>query len=664
MHTSNVTANSFDDDQDLLAAQLANDVAGLRAGHVGVEMDVDMDVDVDMVVEPTDVAEEAGVSSLRDSLAGYALQALGLHSDPLGGGDGMSLGAALSSHLHEASMDKSQDDNDDNDDNSEANKKETADEEDMSMLDRYAFNFHRTAYDHRVPHHLTTGIALNIAKVHPHHVTLAHHYHQRDASGADDDDMCPPLIRPPEIEPMLSGAAQCIWVGMLPRQAWQASSSTSHDIKSEDAVTAVDNTTTLPKKHSRKKALPMGPIVDLTEDSLTSAVVPHDDKALRVVAKKLNKSTHRLYLYALVVHPLGGGNSESFCHGYKVEKDDVYFFRAFRDDGARSAAPRKHETEKKIRAHLFPALPSPAPSGSPGPRLRESARVAAAVRVPASPANKVDVVGSKETDKTSATTPGDRVVSTAMRCVSEAGGPTQLGHQDSREGRNQNDIVDIVLDSDDDEDEDDHTFVMVQRQHGQADLGRSQAASTLATTATYPLKSSRRNALEAKSVKKQIAFCTTSKGASGSPVKSLPPKHRSVSYLPSNEDCKRSEPHGEPMQIDRTDDGRHLDQSRRRRRHHQEAKNGVLPNNNSRDRIKTRRLRRKIAEVVDRMAADRDIAGLEQALVLLESLEDGSRPPASSVLGLYLNVPAEGDETSRIDIANLMVGPLNIYTHI
>lgn len=97
-----------------------------------------------------------------------------------------------------------------------------------------------------------------------------------------------------------------------------------------------------------KKAKKGTRIVDLSLDDMT--ITPYEPNALRVVAKKSNKVTKTWFLYAL----LSPDPVSNLCQGWKVAMDEVFYFRPFRGDEAKSSLPRKQVTMEKIRAVIFP----------------------------------------------------------------------------------------------------------------------------------------------------------------------------------------------------------------------------------------------------------------------------------------------------------------------
>lgn len=234
----------------------------------------------------------------------------------------------------------------------------------IPMLDRYAFNFNCVAYDCRVPREFTIGITLNVSRINTPTVSLAQH--RTDAEETGEMDTCPPLLPlKEETNAQSTKPIECVWVGMLPSQT-VANQGSSSLIPSFPVVDGLENKVVREtSRKSPKKKVKNASIMDLTEDNMS--IIPFDPNALRVVAKKSGKCTKSWYVYALV----NPNPYTRLCEGYKVGLDDVYFFRAFRSDDAKTFMPRKHATQDKIKAMIFPSLPAPAGAFSlPGPSTR------------------------------------------------------------------------------------------------------------------------------------------------------------------------------------------------------------------------------------------------------------------------------------------------------
>lgn len=409
----------------------------------------------------------------------------------------------------------------------------------IDKLDKYAFNFQRVAYDHQVPPPLTTGIQLNVAKVHP-HITLAQHRQKRPETGKEEE--CPPLL-PSEVETQKSfnDCVKCVWVGILPGQASKQRQGSAMPAQSSVGTGAVHENDT-PKKPTRKRVIIHGSVMEMAEEDM--AVVPVDKNALRVVARMPTRAIKKWRLYALV---RDSSQSSVLCQGYAVALDDVYFFRAFRDDRAMSFQPRKQATQELIRVKMFSALPSPAPTNPP-----VGAGEGTTNALPTTPASLGPHVDSRPRSSSLTSPVGDAVAAAAT--------------------------------SEDDE--------------------------SLAAILKHILPKNQK--------RKSVCFQDT-----------------------EGELCnKRVRAATEPVTT-----GSAVTES------HEGGDDGQATAGGN----EVKELTQKIMKVVNGLAANPDVPALEHALVLLESLDSGTRPSGSSVLGLCLNIPAEGDIKSHIDMEKLLV---------
>lgn len=210
----------------------------------------------------------------------------------------------------------------------------------IDTLDKYAFNFHRDAYDHQVPRHLITGVSVHVSKL-AIKTSLDQHYHTAQEKGLAD--VCPPLVpHEHELQELDFNNIPCIWVGMClsPQRRDQDNAArlqTSNDANGEGSS----------KKPSKKKAK-LASIADLSEDDMR--ILPFDPNALRVVVKKGDKTTRCWPTYALL-----NPNQDNLCEGFTVPAEGVYFFKQFRDDKAKSFSARLGAMRAKVRTKMFPA---------------------------------------------------------------------------------------------------------------------------------------------------------------------------------------------------------------------------------------------------------------------------------------------------------------------
>lgn len=234
-------------------------------------------------------------------------------------------------------------------------------EDDLDRLDKYAFNCASQAYDHRLPQHLIGGTTIFAEKV-----TMGTSIYRclELAEERGRTDIYPDPV-PSKLEMKHSSkAVECIWVGILP---------TELEDSGDDTAEAQPNVKTTTK--GQKKTKKVQSVIDLEDDQLD--VVPHDPRALRVVAKKQNKPVKLWHLYALATSDYGS----KLCQGWKVPHEDVFFFKAFRDDTVAGLMKRRHATDNKIKAVTFPAMPKVAPQVSPS-----LTQAASQVSDPATPA--------------------------------------------------------------------------------------------------------------------------------------------------------------------------------------------------------------------------------------------------------------------------------------
>lgn len=523
----------------------------------------------------------------------------------------------------------------------------------IDMLDKYAFNFNCGAYNHRVPQHLTAGTTLNVAKVNPPSITLAQHW--QDLGEPLKKRMCPSLIpQQSETRPSQRISVECMWVGMLPGQTSTQHSNvpparSSVDNNSHEAVTLNDTS----KKPIKKKFSNSTSIVDLTEDNLT--VVPFDRYALRVVAKKSSKTVKHWVLYALI----NPSPSSEICEAYKVSMDEVYFFQEFRDDLAKSYKPRKQATQEQIKARIFPPLPTSASLVSPGPWAMQSVELdettdgqrllrqvcsfspssardidtdKAAARSSTgfqAPRNLIQTSSISTAKLKSSKISGDCVMSAMMNYISKAGGPSGSDFEDVMKGNEDLDGSTGNLNA---------TAAESRMEYDQsADYDEMDLDLVSHDNQNYP-----QDLIEESKNQQAIP----SKSSSMYDKELFPRKRKSVSFQHS--DGQPPGKHDKPLEASIS--GYTAGES------HFAGDDGNTPEETTAVED-VFNLTGKINNVINRMAGRGDIASLEQALIVLKSLDKGTRPSRSSVLGLYLNVPAEGETKSHISLEDLQVRP-------
>lgn len=227
-------------------------------------------------------------------------------------------------------------------------------EDDLDKVDKYAFNFSREAYDHHVPQQLTKGVTLHVSSLAPLTTTLKQ---RRDDV---NNDVTPTLLPKPNEYQKGPKTVECVWVGVLPSSPAMLQIQSKLDQPSEAASTEGDS-----KKPTRKRNLKKTFTVSGIRDD-EMKVIAFDQEALRVVAKKSDKITKEIHIYALI-QP----QNTSILQGFKVGFDDVFYFRDFRDDTAVSIMRRKQATVAKIKASVFRGV-SHAVSQSPAPTAEHS----------------------------------------------------------------------------------------------------------------------------------------------------------------------------------------------------------------------------------------------------------------------------------------------------
>ncbi|KAK7718660.1 hypothetical protein SLS64_002620 [Diaporthe eres] len=259
-------------------------------------------------------------------------------------------------------------------------RKSSESEDDLDRADKYAFSYGGQAYDHRVPQHFTGGTTIFATKV-TQGITISQHL--ESAKG----NVCPNLVPQAQEMKRTARAVECIWVGMLPnpQRSRKHAACTSAQPESQDdaaspaardggddaAEAQLDGTSKASKK-VQKRTKKCQRIIDLEDDQLD--IIPHAPNALRVVAKKQTKTVKIWHLYALT----SSGNNSKLCQGWKVQSDEVFFFKAFRDDAVPGVMKRKQASDLKIKAVIFPAIdPPPYVPQSPPPVKHSASHVSA-----------------------------------------------------------------------------------------------------------------------------------------------------------------------------------------------------------------------------------------------------------------------------------------------
>ncbi|CAN8101683.1 unnamed protein product [Discula destructiva] len=234
---------------------------------------------------------------------------------------------------------------------------QSEDDDTLALVDKYAFNFTREAYDHKFAQKLTIGVKIYVKRLAALTLPLKQHRKEiKDKDGAAD--IVPPLV--PHRHELDSDpqAVECIWVGILPN------SQIPLEEHAEDITVSEGNS----KKKSKK--LPPIAISKMCKEELS--IIDFDRNALRVVAKMSDKATKDAHLFALV-NPQGNKQ----CIGYKVAYDDLFYFRKFCDNTTKTIVTRKQATITMLKACFFAAADlassaskAPASKAHSGPKRR------------------------------------------------------------------------------------------------------------------------------------------------------------------------------------------------------------------------------------------------------------------------------------------------------
>lgn len=671
------TQASVDDgnEEHMVAAQLANDNSW-RSG------------DIDMV-DATDMVSETGSSLSSSSLSSGELDRLiETHAPEILSGS-LELNEAPSPG--DSSIDPYGETSDD-DDEPEQRAATPQSESGIDMLDKFAFNFNRDAYNHRVPRHLTTGITLNVGMIHA-QTSLAQHRQKLDETG--EKEVCPSLAPlKNEMGPPSWSSVQCVWVGMLPSQASsQRSSATSAPSSAGADSHGKDSSANTAKKSRKKKTQLNASIMDLGENSMT--VVPFDRNALRVVGKKSNKVTKTWSLYALV----NPSPRSKLCQGYRISMDDVYFFKDVRDDLAKTNRLRKQATQRQIRSKIFPTFPSPDTLDSPGscahnntdstitealiqPKVdKVTEGLGLSCQAPSfNPSTPQDIESDKHivglsttyqpldglkktyssaynTTIKTAKMSGDPITSAMMVRIYEAQGLLDNCSEDGMEGKEKLTVptkgVSLILAEADMEyrESSDYDNMDLDVEAGNDPTLVTGGQGSNDDYQGYSEHSSAADDSSWDCYRKNLVDMFNDHSANphlksrAQDGKALIPEN-SKSVLFQDSDGQILDKYGERLQAG-------LSGSAIAEDHYRDDNGDVSNKTNVVEEAS--KLSIKIMKVVNRLTTNADIAGLGQALTVLKSLEHGIRPSAFSVLGLYLNIPPEGDSRLCIDVEDLLV---------
>lgn len=495
----------------------------------------------------------------------------------------------------------------------------------VNILDKYAFNLGRVAYNHRVPVHLTTGITLNVSRLNRYKTGRAH-----------CQTTSPRLIpHDQELAVISYDTRKCIWVGMLPSQEQiaqgHAVTQPPNDINGEES----------PMKPAKKKSKPSASITDMHEDDIK--VLPFSPTALRVVTKKSNKPVNIgcWYLYALV-----SPDEDNICEGFRVSYEDVFFFKEFRDDEAKKYSSRHAATKAKIKAHVFP----------PSAVDEADSPATAAASQPSEQAQDELLVHSKLTDnvvldammveiarsqaRSEATRPNivdpNEVTNLDKGLVSDAGSHKEAGCDgratspelswDKLVAELEKDSLSDALDEDFEELE---AFFSAS-----ADGGDKQAYPEHAVSANDASYKKYEDEVINKLLRGGKPSHSGSVQESATGVKGKG-KGKCVAF--ETDDGQVVDNRGKVVSSDPVgsiySDGY--------------AGDGEKGGASTSTQTEAAGLANNLMEMVKELHAHGDIAALRQGYTLLKSLQNRSSPPKTAALGLYLNVPTDGPSDAK-----------------
>lgn len=518
-------------------------------------------------------------------------------------------------------------------------------EDDIDRLDKYAFNYTGQAYDHRVPQHFTGGTKLYAKKV-TQGTTILEHI--RSAKDQDEINMCPELV-PHEVEMKRNTkAVECIWVGMLPNpqsspkhatpvSAKQGSQADAASPAAQDggdnaiAQAQIDGTSTSAKK-IRKKPKKALSIIDLPNDELD--IIPHNPVAFRVVARKQTRTVKTWHLYALTT----SGRDSKLCQGWKVYSDEVFFFKAFRDDTIAGILKRRHASDDKIKAVTFPGndpppsvpqssspskhsaslvstpatpppsgLPSPKPSGRKG-KPNHTVRKATGKQ-----ACKVGDVLDQDYDDA-----GSPAGSVEDGDESDAGKPS--GHESKERGTarleaDPSELVGTVYDFDDEDAYPEHAVP------ANSESFENLVSGMISDLSVVDPASEKRG-----EKRKRVAF---------EPACDAPARLRRKTGGSSRSDA------GTRGGLGREGSASYVVQQH------------------------TDHLVRKLISMIEKLAANQDVAGLRQCVTMVDSIEKRGLPGPESALAPYLGTSSRKDADPRAccgKLREILVGPPPLFS--
>lgn len=501
-------------------------------------------------------------------------------------------------------------------------------EDELDRLDKNAFNYAGQAYDHQVPQHLTGGTTLFAKKV-TQGITILEHLESPD--NQDKSNTCPNLV-PQELEmKRTTRAVECIWVGMLPNPQNSpkraASASAQPESQADVAVPAAhdggDNAaakqqldgTSNNTKTVRKKAKKCQAIVDIEDDQLD--IIAYNPIAFRVVAKKMVRKVKAWHLYALAT----SGDNSKLCEGWKVHSDEVFFFKAFRDDTVAGLMKRRHASDFKIKAVIFPPEAAPRLINQSSTLVTRSI---SRVSTPATPTPTPDGLPSHKT-------PGRK-----------GKAPRTVGAETTKKASEAGDVLDQV--------DDEAETPVGSAEDANGPDADSQSAAGLGPKEPDPARQETDQAEQNGTVCDDGDEDTYPEHA----VPATSPSYKN--YIDDMMACALSG--FEPTNLTRGEKRKRVafvssceELANTRRK----MSGGPSSNAGARDgsgregsasfvvQQNTDHLAQKLKSMIDKLAAKQDVAGLRQCVTLAGSIERRSCPGPASALAPYLNIISKKD---------------------
>lgn len=480
-------------------------------------------------------------------------------------------------------------------------------EKDVEMADKYAFNFACEAYKHRVPQKYTKGITIHVGSLAARTTTLKDHRMKAESkTSAVDEEVVPPLLPHANELQKRNKSIECVWIGMLPSPVALL------QIMSEASQPGEDADSTKGSRKLAKKQVQRGATVSgVREDDIT--FINFDQNALRVVARKWDKITKDTHIYAL----LNPRKDSQHCQGFKVSFDEVFFFRHFRDDTAKSIQSRKQATKAMIRACLSPVM-TLGRLQSPTPTSGESESLSLAVLPTPSPL--------PATDASRRASIAYQLCSPSAVCVAY-NTPTASKGLLTQTARGEENVK----------------FGKRKAQHSiiEATLKHRDQARKKAKAEGYSVPqddSELRNSVHTSD--RDTKFNCTDDSFGNDPMISASDYLADVDEAlePINQGGKvvKSSPERESYGGDDEDYDTQFAQ---------------------RESVS---LSKKMKELVDDLAIGQDAAGLQQALTLVQCIRNRRGPPKTSALGLYFNVPSTND----IEDCAMQLKQLRVRIHL